>query len=215
MSAPRHAVPRVLALSPPAPGPWVAELEGLVQAGVTALVLRLLDAPDALEALLAGPLPSGLSVLVRPVRAHDAAPAQARGLGLHLPSSWPPSPWRAGTAGLLGASCHDLDSLRRAALAGCDLALLAPVASPGSKPLDRRPVLGLPGLRRLVCQVDLPVLALGGVDPALAAACVAAGAHGVAGIGAFFRGGHVDADSAAALVAAVDAAVDAATKPSA
>jgi thiamine monophosphate synthase len=45
---------------------------------------------------------------------------------------------------------------------------------------DADPPIGLEGLRRICCSVDLPVVAIGGVDASNAAACIEAGAAGVA-----------------------------------
>lgn len=75
-------------------------------------------------------------------------------------------------------ACHDRDDALRAADAGADAVTLSPIfASPGKG----RP-LGLAALRAL--SVALPprlrILALGGIDEGNAAACLAAGAHGVA-----------------------------------
>ena len=196
-------IPRVLAISPPRPGPWVAELAALRDAGVRGLVLRLVDEPQQLGPVLDVGLPSGLVVLVRPCGPDDVDVALAAGLGLHLPASWPAPPRHRPS--LLGTSCHDRDQLARAAAWGCDYALISPVFPPGSKPDDRRPTLGLSGLARACSAAPLPVLALGGIGAPNAAACHAAGAHGVAGIGAFFAEGHVAADSAAAVVSALPA----------
>lgn len=192
--------PRVLAVSPPRAGPWVQELDLLARAGVDALILRLLDQPDTLAAVLAGPLPAGLTVLVRPVVAADADLAREHGRGLHLPDR---APVAAERDGVVCAAAHDRAGLARAAALGCTFALLSPVFPPGSKPGDRRPTLGLPGLSALCAAAPLPVLALGGITPQNAAACRRAGAWGVAALGACFRDGHVDPAAAAALVAAL------------
>ena len=194
--------PRILAVSPPRAGPWLGELQQLGQAGVQALVLRLIDEPEALELALAtvrATAPPGLRVLVRPVVAGDAERAQAHGLDLHLPDGAAPPP---GWTRALATSAHDRGGLDRAAAMGCAWALISPVFPPGSKPGDSRPTLGLSGLAALCAVAPLPVLALGGVTPATVGACLRAGAAGVAGMGAFFRGGHVDATEAAAMVAA-------------
>lgn len=194
-------IPRFLAISPPRVGPWVAELATLAEAGVDGLVLRLIEAPEQLGSVLDSGLPRGLTLMVRPCSSHDVLLAQRAGLGLHLPGSWPAPP--GGRAGLLGTSCHDLDQLTRAGAWGCDYALISPVFSPGSKPGDQRPTLGLAGLAQACAATPLPVLALGGIGPHNAAACLSAGAHGVAGVSAFFAHGHVQAGAAAAVIAAL------------
>jgi len=45
---------------------------------------------------------------------------------------------------------------------------------------DADPPIGVDGLRRICCAVDVPVVAIGGVDATNAAACIEAGAAGVA-----------------------------------
>ena len=194
------APPRLLAISPPVADRWIEQLDLLVECGVHALVLRLVEGPgDLLTILERAPLPSGLSVLVRPSRGEDVALAMRHGLGLHLPATWDPDQHRDTFGGLLSTACHHLVELERAQAAACDFALYSPVFPPGSKPQDTRRTLGLDGLRAGADAVAMPVLALGGVGPAQIAACLAAGAWGVAGIGAFFRGGEVDPASARAM----------------
>ena len=79
-------------------------------------------------------------------------------------------------------SCHSPDEVAEAARNQADLALFAPVFEkkdhPGSAPA------GLEALRR-ACQHNIPVLALGGVTLDNAAACLAAGAAGIAAIRLF------------------------------
>ena len=118
--------------------------------------------------------------------------------GVHLPSD---APWReAGTRVrrrglLLGVSTHSLEELEAASAARAHYALFGPVFD---SPEKRRfgPAQGLERLRRAV-SVDLPVLAVGGVDAGNAASIAHAGAQGVAAIRAF-----ADARSAMALKAA-------------
>lgn len=73
-----------------------------------------------------------------------------------------------------------------------------PVWATPSKP-DADPPIGLDGLRELCAAVSTPVVAIGGVDASNAAACIRAGAAGVAVIRA--------ARDAAALRQAIDAAL--------
>jgi len=194
--------PRVLAISPPRPGAWVDQLDALANAGVDGLVLRLVGAPDRLADVLARVDGTRLPLWVRPVRAADVALALAADLPLHLPATVPVPPG----ATTWGRSCHGAAALADAAAEGSRYALLSPVFSPGSKPGDTRPTLGVDGLAAMQ-PAGLPVLALGGIDPARAAACVRAGAHGVAGIGAFFADAHVRRNAARALVDAVRGAL--------
>ncbi len=85
---------------------------------------------------------------------------------------------------LVAASCHDAAELARAGRLQLDLAVLGPVLPTRSHPCATP--LGWPGFAAAVCETRLPVYALGGVGPGHRQAALAAGAHGVAGIGAFW-----------------------------
>jgi thiamine-phosphate pyrophosphorylase len=73
--------------------------------------------------------------------------------------------------------------------AGADYAIFGTVFRSQSKRSDAT-VAGLERLRAAVAISAVPVLAIGGVSPSMAAACRAAGAAGVAAIGAFFPAGR-------------------------
>ena len=111
------------------------------------------------------------------------ADAPVPGMGLHLPSDADVAAWRARHGGLLGVSTHSLLEARAAQEAGADYVLLGPAFRPTSKPLDRRPTLGLRGLAEAQRALDIPVFALGGIDPARARALREAGVYGVAVLG--------------------------------
>jgi thiamine-phosphate pyrophosphorylase len=70
-------------------------------------------------------------------------------------------------------------SAEQALAADADYLGAGPVWATPSKD-DADPPIGLEGLRRICCSVDLPVVAIGGVDASNAAACIEAGAAGVA-----------------------------------
>ncbi|MBV8071957.1 MAG: thiamine phosphate synthase [Acidobacteriaceae bacterium] len=94
--------------------------------------------------------------------------------GVHLPSSAP----RQTLPGLLVArSCHTLQEVRDAS---ADFVTFGPVFHSPGKP---QPV-GLEGLRS-ACSHGMPVFALGGITWENAAACIQAGAAGIAGIRLF------------------------------
>lgn len=80
----------------------------------------------------------------------------------------------------LGASCHDLASLQRAEVLGCDFALLSPVNPTRTHP--DATALGWQGFVELRAATALPVYALGGLGPADLGAARAAGAQGIAAI---------------------------------
>jgi len=113
-----------------------------------------------------------------------AAALAAAAAAVHLPATADPAAIRARLpAGmLLGASAHDAAELARAASAGADYATLSPIFPSASKP-GYGPALGGEALARLATGVSIPVLALGGIDRARIAACIDAGAAGVAVMG--------------------------------
>lgn len=84
---------------------------------------------------------------------------------------------------IVGVSCHNEQEVDEAAAAGADYLLVAPVFATPSKP-GAQP-LGIERLARICAGSPLPVFALGGVERANAAECVAAGARGIAGIRLF------------------------------
>jgi thiamine-phosphate pyrophosphorylase len=87
---------------------------------------------------------------------------------------------------LITISCHTLEGVRRAHQDQVDAILFSPIFE---KPLADQPALPGLGLERLreACSIatPIPVFALGGVTSTNAAACIAAGAAGVAGIRLF------------------------------
>lgn len=138
--------------------------------------------------------------------ASDVAVAEAVGAdGVHLAAAdpWPTDAADAGRPGAdrrlrIGRSCHTTADLEAAQGEGADWATYSPVFVTESKP-GYGPALGLDGLAA-GCRAasGLPVIALGGIEPGRARACVEAGASGVALMGAVMR-----ADDPAAVVRAV------------
>jgi thiamine-phosphate diphosphorylase len=70
-------------------------------------------------------------------------------------------------------------TVEQAVAAEADYLGAGPVWETPSK-TDADPAIGLEGLRRICAAVDVPVVAIGGIDAANAAACIEAGAAGVA-----------------------------------
>jgi thiamine-phosphate pyrophosphorylase len=98
---------------------------------------------------------------------------------------------------LLGLSATTLEEARRLE-ADADYLGVGPVWETPSKS-DADPAIGLDGLAEICAAVGVPVVAIGGIDATNAAACIEAGAAGVAVIRA--------ARDAAALRQAIDAAL--------
>ena len=86
----------------------------------------------------------------------------------------------------ISVSCHNFDEVRRAEKSGADLILFGPVFG---KSIAGELVVPETGLAALSAACELagetPVLALGGITAANTAACIAAGAKGIAAIRLF------------------------------
>lgn len=152
---------------------WIQIREKHLEARELAAVVR---------AVLALPERGGLEVLVNS-RLDVALACGAH--GVHLPAGdVPAARWRARTPPgfRLGVSCHTLAELRRAE--GADYVVFGPVFAPLSKSSELTPR-GLAGLARAARASAIPVLAVGGITEANAAACVQAGAAGIAAISLF------------------------------
>jgi thiamine-phosphate diphosphorylase len=149
-----------------------------VAGGARWVLLREKDLPRPERAALAARLRAALA----PVGGQliVAGPDPLGGDAVHLSAADQPV-----AVGLVGRSCHDAAELAR--LATEDYATVSPVFESASKP-GYGPALGPAGLRDLCQCAGRPVLALGGIEtPERAAACVEAGAAGVAVMGAVMR----------------------------
>jgi thiamine-phosphate diphosphorylase len=89
----------------------------------------------------------------------------------------------AGKDWIVGAACHSVEEVERAAQAGADYVLVAPVFDTASKP-GMKPM-GLARFSEICLRSPIPVFALGGVTSENARSCVDAGAKGLAGIRLF------------------------------
>ncbi len=106
--------------------------------------------------------------------------------GVHLPSAGvPPADARRllGPDALVGVSCHSAADVSRALDGGASFATFSPIHDTPSK-RAYGPPLGIAALRD-AARLGLPLVALGGIDPARAAEARAAGAAGVAAIRAW------------------------------
>jgi thiamine-phosphate pyrophosphorylase len=163
-------------------------IESAVAAGVDLIQIREKDLPTrALLALVEAVVARARGTATRIVVNDrlDVALA-ARADGVHLPGhGLPVAEVRRGYPELLiGASCHEVDELRAAETSGADFAVFGPVFAPLSKAAGRPPI-GVEKLGEAVRAVRLPVLALGGITVENAAACLRAGAAGIAAITLF------------------------------
>ena len=169
-----------------------------LDAGAGAVLLREKDLPAAdrhrlAEALRAATSARGAELWV----AGDADLACAVGAdGVHLPAD---APWPTPAADLRsGRSCHTVAELAAARDEGAARATYSPVYATASKP-GYGPALGPDGLAAGCAAVpELAVVALGGVEPGRARGSLAAGAAGVALMGAVMR-----ADDPAGVVRSV------------
>lgn len=170
-------MPRVLVLTDRAQLPLGRSLQATLAAcadgGLTHVVLRELDLSDDQRGALAERLAArGLTVIAarRPVAGATA---------VHLAADQAPpadgTPW--------GRSCHSADEVRAAAADEAAWVTLSPFAPTASKP-----GYGPPVPAHAFADHTVPVYALGGITtPAEAERAVAAGAHGVAVMGALMR----------------------------
>ena len=85
---------------------------------------------------------------------------------------------------LIGVSCHSLGSALAAARGGADYIYFSPIFSTPSKEIYGPPQ-GVERLAQICRAVDVPVLAIGGVNLQNALECFAAGAAGIAAIRLF------------------------------
>jgi thiamine-phosphate pyrophosphorylase len=117
----------------------------------------------------------------------DVELAAAVGAGVHLQAAAAVAPARRclGSAAIIGVSAHGLDDVAAAAAAQADYVTLSPIFLTVSKP-GYGPALGTTALHA-AAELEIPVLALGGVTAETAAACFAARARGVAVMGEIMR----------------------------
>jgi len=167
-----------------------------VAAGATVVQLRLKGVPTS-EVIERG---AGFSALPAMFVVNDdveAAVALAAA-AVHLGDDDPG--WeRAVAAGLLvGVSASTPHAARVAERRGAAYVGCGPVWSTPSKP-DAGAAIGIDGLRSVCGAVSLPVIAIGGIESRNAAACITAGAAGVAVLRASREAGDVRAEVDRAL----------------
>lgn len=165
----------------------LATLTACRRAGLESVIVREPDLSTRQRGALIGAL-ADLGLTVVSSRTPDC-----KAVGVHLPADQT-TPER----GRFGRSCHTPRDVAAAAADGADWVTLSPYAATRSKPGYG------PSLPRsaFAAAVNVPVYALGGIDADNAARARAAGAHGVAVMGAVMRAadpGRVVADLLAAV----------------
>lgn len=180
-------------------------------------IVRAVGAEVGVVQLRAGDLaPGGLLALAREVRAITAGRAlfvvhsdvgvalAVAADGVHLSERGPPAAEvreRVGGGCLVGRSVHSVAAARRAAAEGADYVQVGAVFATASHP-GRAPS-GLELVREVRAAVELPLIAVGGITSENAGQVMAAGADGVAVIGAIL-GSEDPAESVCGLRAALE-----------
>jgi len=186
--------------------PLVEVVAAAMAAGCRWVLVREKDLPHAAlcelvadVVALASPVGAAVSV-----SAHADVAVASGAQGVHLPSgdevarAIGEARNRLGADALVGVSVHSWEQAERAATAGASYVTLSPIFPTASKQ-GYGPALGLDELRVVSMALPIPVVALGGVTAGNAAACLRAGAAGVAVMGAIMRSANPGGDTAAIM----------------
>lgn len=93
---------------------------------------------------------------------------------------------------LIGTSVNTLEEARQAELHGADYLGVGPVFFTPTK-IDQKPILGIPGLKRIRDGVKTPILAIGGITSENAGEIMASGANGIAVVSAILEAKDISA----------------------
>ena len=166
-------------------GELLARAAAAVRGGATCIQVRLKDAPPREIVAVTKEMVTTLGV---PIIVNDRADlALAAGAaGVHLgPADLPVKAVRriVPPEFVIGASFGDASEFENARHA--DYAGIGPIWVTSSK-ADAGPAIGIAGFRKLAARLDIPAIAVGGINAALARDLVAAGAYGIAVMSAIF-----------------------------
>jgi thiamine-phosphate pyrophosphorylase len=180
-------------------------LEAAFGAGCRWASLREKDLPqDEQFALLRTLLPIARKWRARLTVHGEVAAAGAA--GLHLAAGSDPTAARTSLPpdALVGISIHSAAEARTLDPVLVDYAIAGPTFETASKP-GYGPALGTEGLRAIVQAARVPIIAIGGIEPARVAEVLRAGAAGIAVMGSVMRS-HDPAGEVRALLAEVQRA---------
>ena len=205
---PRRALPSppflVISDRAQARRPLAAVAEAAFRAGCRWFSLREKDLPAAERLALLRELVALGSHYAATVSVHDdlAAAAACAAGGLHLPGGGDAAAARRQLPeALIGVSAHAPDEAAAQLAAGADYVTLSPIFLSASKP-GYGPALGLERLTEAARRAPGPVVALGGIDEANIAACLSAGARGIAVMGEVMRADDPETKTRTLLAAA-------------
>jgi thiamine-phosphate pyrophosphorylase len=164
--------------------------EAAFTVGCRWLSLREKDLPEANQIELARHLLRLAQRHQAKVTLHGSAELarEAGAHGVHLSAGSDPVAARRllGRDALIGLSIHSAYEASAVDAEAVDYVIAGPIFETPSKP-GYGPVLGFEGLAPIVEACTVPVIAIGGIDPANTPDCRAAGAHGIAVMGGVMR----------------------------
>lgn len=187
----RSGLPRLHVITPAGgPAVAVAAVDDALAAGAPLVQLRVKGGTDRSRWRLAADLvvrcrEAGVALVVND-RVDIAAAVGADGVHLGA-DDLPVDAARAilGPGSLIGATCRDAESARRAEAEGADYLGVGPAFATSTK-IGLPEALGPSRVGRVAAAVGVPVIAVGGVDVERARTLIEAGAWGVAVCGAAF-----------------------------
>lgn len=179
--------------------PLLDVARAVVDGGGEAIVLREKDLPFDERSRLADALRAIVPILVIASDADPLVSDAADAVHLSARARWPAAT-RDRPELHVGRSAHGASELPAVACSGASYATLSPIRLTDTKP-GYGPALGIDALRG----TPLPVYALGGLSVEHVGAAIAAGACGVAVLGAVMRAERPDRAVAALVAALADA----------